>query len=125
MASSSLSESLVNFILVFMITLIPITAWTGLVNVHPDVWLTDEGIYISVNIFWRVQIKWDSIKQIRELPQKKGVLLLARKITFFHREFGEKGLHGVILSPKSEIPDLINAIEKEVLSLSERMTKVI
>lgn len=75
--------------------------------------------------FWRVQIKWDSIKQIRELPQKKGVLLLARKITFFHREFGEKGLHGVILSPKSEIPDLINAIEKEVLSLSERMTKVI
>jgi hypothetical protein len=124
-SSGSLIESLINFLLVLMISLIPLKAWSDLVNVYPDVWLTGDGLYISVNIFWKIKIEWDAIVQIKELPRKKGVLLLVPKITFFHRDFGEKGLHGVVLPARAYSPQLIEIIEQKVLSPSERITKVI
>lgn len=100
--SPSVGVALINLVIVCLLALMPLCIGATFINLYPDVWLEQDGFSVSVNIFWRTKIEWASIVSIKELPRKKGTLILAKKITPFHRQYGEKGLHGIVLLPCSE-----------------------
>jgi len=69
-----------------------IIAWTlGLtfINYMPTIWTDDKGLEISVFLFFRVQIPWSDIinVRIRRFPNGSA-LISARKITSLHRIYG-------------------------------------
>ena len=104
--------------------LLPLHNWTLFVNLYPDVWVVEDGFYVSLNIWWKRKIEWTSVVKVKQV-RNKGTLILAPRISWFHRGYGEKGLHGVYLPSKSNAPELIDIIEHHTLSLSERMIKVL
>lgn len=123
-SSDSWIEAIASIGVALVFMLLPLRNWAFFVNLYPDVWVVEDGFYVSVNIWWKAKIPWASVVAVKQV-RNKGTLILAPKISFFHREYGEKGLHGVYLPSKSNAPDLINLIEEHTLSLSERMTKVL
>ena len=69
-----------------------IIAWIlGLIfiNYMPTIWVDDKGLEISMFLFFRIQIPWSDIidVRIRRFPNGSA-LVSARKITPFHRIYG-------------------------------------
>lgn len=69
-----------------------IIAWMlglTLINYLPTIWVEDKGLEISVFLFFRVQIPWSDIINVRIRRFPVGsILVSARKITPFHRIYG-------------------------------------
>jgi hypothetical protein len=62
---------------------------SGLVNLFPTIWVGEEGLKVSVFIFFHIKIPWKDITEIRKIPiYRSYVLVLAKHITPFHLIFG-------------------------------------
>jgi hypothetical protein len=68
------------------------SAWiigSNFINFLPDIWLSQNGITISIFIFFRKHILWKDVIDIdKGHPPRGYILVRAREITFFHRLFG-------------------------------------
>lgn len=88
------------------------TLWAGLItwmvgNQCPIVWVSAEGLFISHNLLWRIQIPWDEIEEIkRPFLAWGGVLVIARRITPLHRLYGWQWGHttrpGFLIHPRMQ-----------------------
>ncbi len=57
----------------------------ALINYFPNVWLSDDGIVISYNLFWYIFLPWDNVLALeRGFPQGMGTRLIAKDISLFH-----------------------------------------
>jgi len=59
------------------------------INFLPNIWINEDGLQISVFIFFRVRILWGELVDIGAgTPPKDCVLVRTQKITLFHRLYG-------------------------------------
>ena len=59
------------------------------INYYPTIWLSENGLRISVFFFFHTSIPWSNIIDIgKGHPPYGTILVRAQKITIFHRIFG-------------------------------------
>ena len=65
--------------------------WPGfaMFNLYPSVWVVEDGLVISYNLVGRAFIPWEELIEIkRVLPPWMGYLVIAKRITPWHRLYG-------------------------------------
>jgi hypothetical protein len=102
-----------------------VIAWIlGLIfiNYMPTIWVDDKGLEISVFLFFRVQIPWSDIidVKIRQFPNGSA-LVSARKITFFHRIYG--WLYARTVYPSFLIGQSINNRDNLIREIRQRIQR--
>lgn len=58
------------------------------INLHPTIWLSEEGIAISHNLFWRIFVPWKDVVAVRVQDASVGAIVLVKRLTLFHYGYG-------------------------------------
>ena len=92
-----------------------------LVNLYPTVWLDEKGLKISFFHFWRKNVSWTKITDLRELRlvRSRVIAVQSTKITIWHRLIGWS--YSRRFSPQFLISSDIENFEELIAELESRL----
>ena len=97
-----------------------IIGWTtsfGLINAFPTIWLGETGVTITAFLFFKIHLPWSEIIDINIGGVRFGHdLVLAHRITIFHRIYG-------LLYSHTYYPGFI--IRKDIIDRDKLLSEII